>query len=148
MGKAKHGSIVLIIVGLLWFMGTIGTIMYAIGSQAYALVLLREEQIRAWLAVESGLLIGLATIQDAPLIYYEREDGTLPLHLYSGRWPIDPRHSEWYLTIQVLEGHNHDFLRLKGTLSNKKNTIVIAAWYLEYRDNQWFFLRGERIHKE
>jgi hypothetical protein len=148
MIRTYEGSIVLMIIGLLWIMGIVCTIMYAIGSRLYALVALRETQIRTWVAVESGLLVGLAHMQDEPELYRNKEYVRFPYILYSGNWSIDPRHSQWHLALAVLDGRKYDQICLKGTLSEGEQELLTLVWYLEYINEQWVFTRGERMYRE
>lgn len=144
MMRVKSGSMVLLIIGLLWLMGIIGTILYSIGSQVYAIALVREVQMRSWVALESGLAVALAHIQTDPN-FYRHERINVSHVLYSGDWPIDPRHPQWQIGLEVQRGQKDDQIDIKGTLVYEKNRKLVVVWHLEYKDDQWIFIAGERM---
>jgi hypothetical protein len=144
MYKRTDGSIVVVILGLLWLVGIMTAVLYAMVASISTLAELREIQTRYWYALEGGMITACAHMQDNPEAYAQHGTQTL----YEGPWPIDQRHPTMHimLTLKGAGGDGGGLYQLTGTLVDEGIPRMSVVWYLQYNEvhSRWDYQYGDR----
>lgn len=157
--RHKHGSIIVMMLGLIWLMSIMVAVVYTIGAQLQEVLVLRELQQQHWHAVQGGLMTALADINDRAELYHVQQPKQPMLRqiLYEGLW--DPpsllelrrtgqRHTDLKLRLMI-EGEGENQLKLIGILFKSGRHVCAVAWHLRYDAEalKWHYLQGEQIYE-